>query len=92
MFHVEHIHKHMEDINMKVNTTIIIDQDVKKIVQAHLKATGMSLSGFINTILCEFAKEIQGQPVMLNKPVKDLTLEEFGNLASYWINKASDLE
>jgi antitoxin component of RelBE/YafQ-DinJ toxin-antitoxin module len=77
---------------MKIRTMVMIDEEVKKVVQEHLKATGMSLSGFLNTILTEFSNEIKGQPVMLNKPVKDLTLEEFGNLASYWINKASELE
>lgn len=76
---------------MKVKTTIMLDEDVKKIVMEGLKATNMSLSGFINTLLIEYAQLIQGQPTAFpDKPVKDLTLEEFGKMMNYWIQKASE--
>lgn len=74
---------------MKVKTMIMLDEDVKKVVQAHLAKTGVSMSGFINALMVELAREINGQPVMLDKKVEDLTIKEFGELANYWFKKAS---
>ncbi len=75
---------------MKVKTNIMLDEEVKRVVVDHLGKMGMSLSSFINSLLAEYVKEIKGQPVMLNKPLQELTLKEFGELASYWIQKASE--
>ena len=76
---------------MRVRTNIMLDEEVKRVVMDHLQLTGMSLSGFINAILAEFAQVIQGQPSCVpDKAVKDMTLEEFGTLANYWIQKASE--
>ena len=75
---------------MKVRTMIVIDEETKRIVQEQLNKSRISLSGFINTLLTEYANTIKGQPETLNKRVEDLTLKEFGKLASYWINKASE--
>lgn len=77
---------------MKVRTNIMLDEEVKDVVMAHLSQTGMSLSGFINAVLSEFAQVIKGQSAVIpeGKALKDLTLEEFGKLAGYWIQKASE--
>lgn len=75
---------------MKKRFNFILDEESKVIVQKHLEKSGMSLSGFLNTILLEFANQIKGQPSIPDKALKDMTLEEFGNLANYWIKAASE--
>jgi len=72
---------------MKVRTAFYIDEHAKKVVMDHFKIAGVSLSSFVNTILCELAREIEGQPVKLDKQIKDLTMAEFGDLVSYWFKK-----
>lgn len=70
---------------MKKNYTICLDEESSEIVKAWLKSTtGMSFSGFLNGVLKEFAREIQGQPVAFTKPLKDMTLEEFGKVVTHW--------
>lgn len=75
---------------MKKNFTLSLDKEPVDVVKMWLKSTGaLTFSGFVNGILTEFAKEIEGQPVRPDKPVKDLTLEEFGKLISHWTGLAS---
>lgn len=75
---------------MKVKTTILLDDDVKKVVTEYCAKMGMSLSGFLNAILGELVNELKGQPVKLDRPIQDLTIKEFGELASYWMQKVSE--
>jgi len=76
---------------MKKRYTITLDPEVVEVVTDHLSMVGMNFSGFINALLASFAQEIKGQPVLPKKSVKQLTLEEFGNLMSYWAAKADEV-
>jgi len=83
-------HPPRKESPMKVKTTILLDDDVKKVVTEYCAKMGMSLSGFLNAILGELVNDLKGQPVKLDRPIQDLTIKEFGELASYWMQKVSE--
>jgi hypothetical protein len=70
----------------KKHYTVTLDEEAVVVVKGHLEKSKMSFSGFLNGIITELSRDLQGQPVMFDKPVKDLTLEEFGKLMGYWSN------
>lgn len=74
----------------KVRVTLMVDEEPKRIVHEYCTKNGLSLSGFVNAMLVEWAKNLQGQPTSFDKPIQDLTLREFGELAAYWFEKASE--
>lgn len=70
---------------MKKHYTVTLDEEAVTVVKKFLTQTsGTSFSGFLNAICVELANEMQGQPVVLDKPLKDMTLEEFGKYLSHW--------
>lgn len=69
-------------------TTVYLDKEAAGVVRDFLQKNGQSLSGWFNALLIEFAEEIKGQPSPLNKPIEEMTLKEFGEVASYWWRKA----
>jgi hypothetical protein len=74
--------------NNKKRYTIYLDEEPRGIVQTYLRTTaGMSFSGFLNILIGEFARDIQGQPTVLDKRITEMTLEEFGRLMNYWFIK-----
>lgn len=78
---------------MKKRFTVYLDENVHERVTGHLGALGISLSGFLNGLLSEFDLVLQGQPTnLMDKPLKDLTLQEFGGLTRYWFGAVTDIE
>jgi hypothetical protein len=77
--------------NNKKRYTIYLDEKPKLIVQKYLRTTaGMSFSWFVNVLLEEFAKEIQGRPAVFDKKISEMTLEEYGRLMSYWFTAVKE--
>lgn len=74
----------------KKRINLYLDEDAMETVRDFLQSTGQTLSGWINAFLVEFAHEIKGQPSPLNKPLEDMTLKEFGEVAAYWWKRAKD--
>lgn len=61
-------------------------------VRKFLLKSDQSFSGWLAAMLDEMAKEIEGQPTMLGKPLGDLTLNEFSKLMEYWLEKARGIK
>lgn len=76
---------------MKVRTVLLLDEEVKAVVQGYLKNTGMSMSSFVNTVFSEFANELRGIPSNLRKPVGDMTIRELSELMNTWVRKNMDM-
>lgn len=74
----------------KVKVTIMLDPDVKEESMHYLANMGMSLSSFVNLVLAQYLEELKGSDLIPDKPMKDLTLDEFGKLMSFWVQKASE--
>lgn len=71
---------------------VMIDTEAHDVVAKYLRTLGMTFSGLVNGLICELSKEIKGQPVMMDKKLDELTLKEFGELASYWMKTVSDVD
>lgn len=74
------------DAMTKKHYTVTLDEEAVVVVKGHLGKSNQSFSGFLNGIITEISRDLQGQPVVLDKPVKDLTIEEFGKVMQYWMN------
>lgn len=70
--------------------TVWLDEESAVTVRKWLQTTGQSLSGWLNGIVCEMADQIKGQPSVMNKPVGEMTLDEFAKVASYWWKRMSE--
>lgn len=74
----------------KIKVTIMLDPDVKEAGAEILATQGMSLSGFLNAVLAAYVEEMKGAgDIIPNKPLGEMTLDEFGKLMSFWVQKAS---
>lgn len=73
---------------LKKQMSIHLDPEAVKVVRGFLESQGQSFSSWVNAFVCEFAKEIKGQPSLLNKSIDDLTVKEFAEIASYWFRRA----
>ena len=73
----------------KVRLVVLVDAENKKILQDHLSSCGVSMGSFFDGLLGIIAADIKQQPIMLDKPAKDWTLEEFGKLMKFWVGKTS---
>lgn len=76
----------------KRQMSIHLDEDSVRIVRAYLESKGQNFSGWVNGFVMEFAKEIQGQPSPLSKPVEEMTVKEFGDVMAYWFKKVTVTE
>lgn len=72
----------------KYRATVYLEREAVEIVREFLEKNGQSFSGWMNAMVVEFAKEIKGQPSPFNKPIEEMTIKEFGEVASYWFKKA----
>ena len=72
----------------KKQMSIHLDEESVKVVRGFLEAQGQSFSSWVNAFVCEFAKEIKGQPSPLSKSIDDMTVKEFAEIASYWFRRA----
>lgn len=72
----------------KKQMSIHLDEESVKVIRAFLETQGQNFSGWVNAFVMEFAKEIQGQPSPLSKPIDEMTVREFAEVASYWFKKA----
>lgn len=74
----------------KKQMSIHLDEESVRVVRAFLETQGQSFSGWVNAFVCEMAQEIKGQPSPLNKPVGQMTVDEFAGIAAYWWKKAKE--
>ena len=74
---------------MKKRYNVNLDVEPTEKVQAFLKGSGISFSAFLNGMIRQMARGIQGQPGLFGKNAEDMTIKEFGSLVSYWFRKAS---
>lgn len=66
-------------------------EEPTEVVRKHLKATGgQSLTSWVNALIVEFAREIQGQPSPLGKKPEDMTMREFAEVMRYWWEKSHE--
>jgi len=72
----------------KRRVNFYLDDEACKIVAGFLDKSGVSFSGWLNALIVEMAEEIKGQPSPLSKSVGDMTMNEFGEVMSYWWKKA----
>lgn len=80
-------------MNSKKRTTIYLDEKPRVIVQTYLRSNvGISFSAFLNVLIAEFAKEIQGHFTPFDKKISEMTLEEFGKLMNYGFTKVKEGE
>ncbi len=71
----------------KKRYTIYLDKEPRLIVQRYLRThAGLSFSGFLNILIGEFAREIQGGSSVFDRKISEMTLEEFGGFMSYWFS------
>ncbi len=70
--------------------SIYLDEEAVAVVRDFLEKSGQSFSGWVNAFVSEFAQEIKGQPSPLNKPVGQMTIDEFGEIAAYWWRKSKE--
>ena len=73
----------------KVRLVVLVDAENKKTIQDHLRSCGVSMGSFFDGLLSIIAADIKQQPICLDKPAKDWTLEEFGKLMKFWVGKGS---
>lgn len=76
----------------KKGMNIYLDEESVTVVRDFLEKSGQSFSGWMNALVTEFAQEIKGQPSHMSKPINQLTIEEFAEIASYWWKKAKGSE
>lgn len=72
--------------------SVSLDPNGVEIVKEYLTTHKQTLSSWLNLIVVEFAKELTGLPVAFNKPVKKMTLEEFGEMLNFWRKSIEALE
>lgn len=77
---------------VKKQMSIHLDYEAVQVVRAFLEPKGQNFSAWVNAFVCEFAKEIQGQPSAMSKPIDEMTVKEFAEVASYWFKKAMSQE
>ena len=73
---------------MKKLYSVNLDQEPTEIVQKFLKSSGQTFSGFLNGLVNEFAKEIQGQPGLHGKRVGQMSMRDFIKVLSFWFKRA----
>jgi antitoxin component of RelBE/YafQ-DinJ toxin-antitoxin module len=76
----------------KKRYNIVLDEDVVDVVRAYTETLGISFSGFINTVLSEYAQTIKEQPTPMDKKLSQMTVQEFGELMNYWFKKVGEIE
>ncbi len=74
----------------KKGMNIYLDEESFVVVRNYLENCGKSFSGWVNVLIEEMAQEIKGQPSPLNKPVGQMTVDEFAGIAAYWWKKAKE--
>lgn len=74
----------------KKGMNIYLDEEAVTVVRDFLEKSGQSFSGWVNAFVCEMAQDIKGQPSPLNKPVGQMTIDEFSEIAAYWWKKAKE--
>lgn len=72
---------------MKKRYNVNLNEESTEVVQRWLESKGMTFSGWLTAQIDEFAKAIQEQPTSSEKEVKDMTLQEFIDVAGYWLKK-----
>lgn len=72
--------------------SVNLDINAAETVKTYLRTQNQTLSSWINWMIVEFAKQLNGQPQPFDKPVAKMTLEEFGEVLSYWKKSLEDLE
>lgn len=71
---------------------ITLDPEPTEIVREWLSHSNLTFSGWLNSLMHEFAKAVKGQPNMIDKPVGEMTVSEFQKTVSYWYDLASKEE
>ena len=78
---------------MRKAYTFRLDEEETETVRRWLAWNGQhNMSAWLRIIIGEYAKEIQGQPSILSKDPREMTLKEFGDVLSYWYRAVAEKE
>jgi hypothetical protein len=69
---------------------LTLDEESTEMVREWLERNNQTLSGWLNTLLEEFAHEIKAGPTTKKAPM-EMTVKEFMDEMQHWLKKASEV-
>lgn len=72
------------EMRRRMGFTVNLEPEAVKVVKAYLQAQNQTFSNWVNFLVVEMAKQVEGMPTPFDKPIGKLTVEEFGELIGYW--------
>lgn len=78
---------------MRKNYTMTLEIEATERVKEWLRGRGLSLSGWVNALIIEVDRELQGDGnSWMRKSVSEMTLQEFSDGLQRWISKIKEEE
>ena len=71
-------------------TTIYIEKETLDRAWGLLKERDLNVSRYVQLCLAEFVASVDGQPVQ--KPVGQMSVDEFLEVTKYWMEKAKEVD
>lgn len=68
----------------RASHSVNLDINAVETVKTYLRTQNQTLSSWLNWMIVEFAKQLEGQPQPFDKPVAKMTLEEWVEVLNYW--------
>lgn len=76
----------------RMGVTVNLEPEAVRVVKAYLQAQNQTFSNWVNFLVVEMAKQVEGMPTPFDKPIGKLTVEEFGELIGYWKRSIEQVE
>ena len=76
----------------KVNVNLYLPEDATNLLRDQLKDKGMTLSGFLSSIITEYASMVGGKGSVLSKSIDEITLPELVGVMDHWVKRIRALE